>query len=479
MMTVSDPLLFSLSLVSLLASNLLVLLYQTHYNRHFVPFNRNIMTHLKTAIVHAFNLFISIRSVALLFKLSSLSEQLPGPAFAAVLRLGGIFTLLTMEGLLMAVAVTRLLLVVKFNWLHGQDPDKLAKKIVGGVIASVAILTVGLAALFAWLKSALSDPKALSRDQYFMSSTLVVANCCILVVYAVASRQLKQLQRKSTAISLGERGRLGQRGRPARTMTAFLTIILTVTVYCLSISPMAFLFSPSIFDIMYVVMLVLQVCVLFLYAMDAKVWRFFHQTLLPDVWRVFTVCSRRHHRIMPSAQAAQSAAAEVLPRARGTRVGPSDVTVITVSARVPTVLNAPLAAVHPGREQSDPASSSDSGHGPRREPIRPGDFDHGPRRDPICPGDSVHGPRRDPVQTGNSVHGPRRDPIRPTGHGPRRDPIHPGDSGHRPRRDPIRPGDSGHEPQHDPVHSGDSGHGPQRPRFKVGDLYIEEFLQYI
>ena len=383
-MTISDPLLFSLSLVSLLASNLLVLLYQTHYNNHIAAINRNIMTHLKTAIVHAFNLFISIRSLALLFKLTSLSAQPPGPAVAAVLRLGGVLALLTTEGLIMAVAVTRLLLVVKFNWLHGQDPDKLAKKIVGGVVAAVAILAAGLATLLALLKQAVYDPKAMPKDQYFMSFLLIVANCCILVAYAAASRRLKQHQRNSTAITVGERGRLGQPYRPARTTTAFLTILLTVSCYSLSIGLMAFLLPPSVFDLMYVVILVLQVCVLFFYAIDANVWRFFQQTLLPDVWRILTVSLRRHHRVVPSVQAAQLAA-EMSSRVGRNRVGPrdeEDVKVVTVA----TGLNAPLAEVHPGGRR-DPARPGDYGHGPRCDPARPGDYSHGPQWSTLRVGD--------------------------------------------------------------------------------------------
>ena len=76
----------------------------------------------------------------------------------------------------MAVAVTRLLLVVKFNWLHGQDPDKLAKKIVGGVVAAVAILAAGLATLLVKTSRLRSQGHAQGSIFYEFS-----ADCCQLL----------------------------------------------------------------------------------------------------------------------------------------------------------------------------------------------------------------------------------------------------------------------------------------------------------
>ena len=292
-MAITQPLLFCLSLTTLLATNMITLTYQAHQvlSPH-TPLSRHIMTHLKTATVHAYNLFINHHSLTLLWKSFTASGQLPGKA-AAILRLGNIFSLLVIEGLLLASNVMRLLLVIRFDWMQEQDHERLAAQSISAAVAAAAVLSVMSALLTVWLAPAVFDPQAAPKEgQFFLSSLMIAVGLAILVIYAVASRILHQRAKNNVAILAAENGR-----PPApcccSVSVGSLAISLALFGYGIGKTLLALALPPNTFDVVYGGLVMSQVMVLYAYGIDVKVRDFATKS-----WtRSF---GRRRRRVVPA-----------------------------------------------------------------------------------------------------------------------------------------------------------------------------------
>ena len=182
-MDMSDLALVVLSLATLLVSCLTALLFLAS-NGSQPPLSRNILTHLKVAIVQAYNVFIGLRCLNLILQATSSSDQLP-QLVTPILRLAGIFSLLALVGLLPANSLTLLLFVLQFGWLHGQNHEALVAKMIGGVAVIATVLSAGISVLLIWLEQIKqSHPKV----KLVITSLLVTANVSILIFYAATAR---------------------------------------------------------------------------------------------------------------------------------------------------------------------------------------------------------------------------------------------------------------------------------------------------
>jgi hypothetical protein len=345
-MLIPNPVMLCLALAITVASNLLAGIFQA-YTRHILatrPFN--ILAKLHGSLVQAFNLFITVRSLALLVKYAaaaglsaSAADPLPASLFT-IFTLAGFFTLLFVESQLMAVAMTRLLLVVRYPWIQAQDHELFATQLMASaaIAALVTAVVGGVTAIFdpAVYESRRTTP----LGPIITRSFLAVANLVMLFSFWVCAAILRRQANNSIAICVGERCVVRRFSRP-RVKTIFVGICLAVSLYGLCFTLITVLVEPCELsravlqlapcqpgqadlqgtpcdpgrtdwpampcepgraDVLHLCLLLALTCVLFYYTSESDVQRFVFRTLLPDLRRLVCCscwdrpCRRRRHQ---------------------------------------------------------------------------------------------------------------------------------------------------------------------------------------
>jgi hypothetical protein len=206
----------------------------------------------------ALNLFVSLRSLDLLWRTGRpLVGPQPAPVFIAF-RLAGFFTLLLLDGQLVAGAAARLALVLNYSWAQDQNQEMLA--------ARQAYCTAAVAALTAVIGGLVStyDPEAYESEQVPRGQIMSFVVMIVLIVLIFASHwvcvfYLRRQEQQSAAIRVGEGGgsmrRRGGNNRSCcggnsssccgpRTKTLFLGVCLALGLYALGFVLVAVKVAP-------------------------------------------------------------------------------------------------------------------------------------------------------------------------------------------------------------------------------------------
>jgi hypothetical protein len=158
----------------------------------------------------ALNLFVSVRSLDLLWRTGRpLLGPQPAPVFIAF-RLAGFFTLLLLDGQLVAGAAARLALVLNYAWAQDQNQELLAAR-QAYCTAAVAALTAVIGGLVSTYDPEAYELEQVPRGQIMSFVVLIVIIVLIFVSHWVCVFYLHRQEQQSAAIRVGEGG--GSRGR--------------------------------------------------------------------------------------------------------------------------------------------------------------------------------------------------------------------------------------------------------------------------
>ena len=135
-MQLADPLALLLSLVNLALSHLVAWSVPA-FVRHLAPASINIVTHLNAALIHTYNLFLTL--MCLVVGIKAVSGAVPGTV-AVGLRLAIFFALSGVEGIMVAIDAVRLLFVLNYRWISGQEYERLGRRILLAVVVVAAVL---------------------------------------------------------------------------------------------------------------------------------------------------------------------------------------------------------------------------------------------------------------------------------------------------------------------------------------------------
>jgi hypothetical protein len=189
-----------------------------------------------------------VRSLDLLWRTGRpLLGPQPAPVFIAF-RLAGFFTLLLLDGQLVAGAAARLALVLNYAWAQDQNQELLAAR-QAYCTAAVAALTAVIGGLVSTYDPEAYESEQVPRGQIMSFVVLIVIIVLIFVSHWVCVFYLHRQEQQSAAIRVGESG--GSRGRRGgsnnnsccgssnssccgpRTKTLFLGACLALGLYAL------------------------------------------------------------------------------------------------------------------------------------------------------------------------------------------------------------------------------------------------------
>ncbi len=156
-------------------------------------------------MTQALNLFVSVRSLDLLWRTGRpLIGPQPAPVFIAF-RLAGFFTLLLLDGQLVAGAAARLALVLNYAWAQDQNQEMLAAR-QAYCTAAVAALTAVIGGLVSTYDPEAYESEQVPRGQIMSFVVLIVIILLIFVAHWVCVFYLHRQERQSAAIRVGEGG---------------------------------------------------------------------------------------------------------------------------------------------------------------------------------------------------------------------------------------------------------------------------------
>ena len=223
-MQLADPLALLLSLVNLALSHLVAWSVPA-FVRHLAPASINIVTHLNAALIHTYNLFLTL--MCLVVGIKAVSRAVPGPV-AVGLRLAIFFALSGVEGIMVAIGAVRLLFVLNYRWISGQEYERLGRRILLAVVVMGAVLfftssePANSSITTTTTNRSIPAPPVIhitskQRFEVLIAVKFLAANLCVLAAYLASGLVLYRQRVASLAILIGERSSMSTNRHLLRT----------------------------------------------------------------------------------------------------------------------------------------------------------------------------------------------------------------------------------------------------------------------
>jgi hypothetical protein len=190
------------ALTNLLVSNLLSWAWRC-YLASLPPLSLHLVTYLNNALFQTYNVLVSAVCLGILLKYSL--GILP-PPLALILYPLSVLSVMGVEGLLIAIAVVRLLFVTSPAWISQQEHRKILLIVF---IVSLA-LTVGAGFfIFQSETAAIGLPRVPTPNRHrvniLVAAIFLLANASVFASYLICSIISRRRQQASLSILIGER----------------------------------------------------------------------------------------------------------------------------------------------------------------------------------------------------------------------------------------------------------------------------------
>jgi hypothetical protein len=187
------------ALTNLLVSNLLSWAWRS-YLASLPPLSLHLVTYLHNALFQTYNILVSAVCLGILLKYSL--GVLP-PPLALLLYPLSVLSVMGVEGLLIAIAVVRLLFVTSPAWISQQEDQLLCRKIL--LIVFIVSLALTVAAGFFIFQSKTPATPNTHRMNILVAAIFLLANASVFASYLICSIISRRRQQASLSILIGER----------------------------------------------------------------------------------------------------------------------------------------------------------------------------------------------------------------------------------------------------------------------------------